>query len=183
MSAKPEKTFPNKLRNQTCFSIALIQSIRITQRQFRVDALHRHAHGLKRISGGLNHQCHVVPAFLAIRDKEQWLRVTFLKLLHHIGGDADDRNPAGWLVLVIEETEALPNRVLAGPQAGRSVACENSGFVMSAAIDFIEVTTAQERQMDGIEIARRLRDERDPGTLSWVRNWGMLKLNLLASGT
>ena len=54
---------------------------------------------------------------------------------------------------------------------------------MTGTVDFIKVMAAQERQMDRIEMARRLRDQRNPGTPRWVSQSGMLRLDLLASGT
>src|SRR6202021_1524524 len=112
----------------------VLQAVRGTQRQFLIEAFYGHAHRLKRRVGALNYQSHVVPALLAIGNKEQRLGVIFLDFLDQISRDADDGDPLGWLVLVVEETKTLSNGILAGPQAGCGIAREDCGLVMSSSV-------------------------------------------------
>src|ERR1700722_7941575 len=59
-----------------------------------------------------------------------------------------------------------------------ALASEDSGFVVGGSVDFIEIATAQERQIDGSKIAWRLHDEGCGGEMSGVIDGGMLDLNL-----
>src|SRR5579862_2118400 len=95
---------------------------RFIERQLWVEALHGLTHGRQRIGGGLGYQCHVVPAHLAIGDKQQGLGIIPLQILHHVGGDANYGDPWGGAVLVVEETKLLANWILCGPETSGGIA-------------------------------------------------------------
>ncbi len=85
------------------------------QRQFLVEILHRGAHCGRGIDRGFNNQSHAVPTFLPERNEKQGPRIFLIEILNQVRGDADDRNPVAWLVVVIE-AESLADRGLIRPE-------------------------------------------------------------------
>ena len=102
-----------------------------------------------------------------------------MNFLHQICRDAHNRNQFGRLVLVVVETEALADGILAGPQARGGIPRHNRRFMVRGAVGLIKSSTLQQRQVDGLQISRRLRHERDPRPLGRVRDLRMLQFDLL----
>ena len=99
---------------------------------------------------------------------ERGRRVLLVCVLHDVSANADHGHPLlGFPVL--DETEVLSDRRIAGPVPGRKGAGYHHGLLAGVAVGLRKTAALQNRQADGRKIIGRLHNHRGAGRLLGVR--------------